>query len=73
MDELFTNFHDNVALKYSLYNSLFLTLPFHKMQEVGTLLTLFTKYCAREIQQGKHPNEIVDSFFKKNLNHIPCH
>ena len=71
MDELSINFHDNVALKYSLYNSLFLTLPFQKMQEVGTLLTLFTKHCAREIQRGKHPSEIVDSFFTKNLNHIP--
>ncbi len=71
MDELLINFHDNVALKYSLYNSLFLTLPFQKMQEVGTLLTLFTKHCAREIQRGKHPSEIVDSFFTKNLNHIP--
>jgi phosphoenolpyruvate carboxylase len=70
MDELLINFHDNVALKYSLYNSLFLTLPFQKMQEVGTLLTLFTKHCAREIQQGKDPSEIVDSFFSKNLNHI---
>src|SRR5260221_12490451 len=67
MDELITHFHDNVALKYSLYNSLFLTLPFHKMQEVGTLLTLFAKYCSQEIKQGKYPQQIVDHFFKKNL------
>lgn len=70
MDELISQFHDNVVLKYSLYNSLFLTLPFHKMQEVGTLLTLFSKYAAVEIKRGAHPQLIIDHFFKKNLNHI---
>lgn len=70
MDELLANFHDNVALKYSLYNSLFLTLPFHKMQEVGALLTLFSKYAAKEIKRSQHPQEIIEQFFKKNLNHI---
>jgi phosphoenolpyruvate carboxylase len=69
MDELLVNFHDNVALKYSLYNSLFLTLPFKKMQEVGTLLTLFAKYCDQKIKQGQDPQKIVDHFFSKNLNH----
>lgn len=68
MNELLNQFHDNVALKYSLYNSLFLTLPFQKMQEVGTLLTLFGKYCAQEIKLGKHPQQIVEKFFKKNLS-----
>lgn len=68
MNELLNSFHDNVALKYSLYNSLFLTLPFQKMQEVGTLLTLFSKYCSKEIKQGKPPKEIIEHFFKKNLN-----
>ncbi len=67
MNELLENFHYNVALKYSLYNSLFLTLPFQKMQEVGTLLNLFGKYCAKEIQHEKHPKEIISRFFKQNL------
>ncbi len=71
MNDLITHFHNNVALKYSLYNSLFLTLPFHKMQEVGTLLTLFAKYSSQEIKQGKHPQQIIDHFFEKNLDLTP--
>ncbi len=67
-DDLLTNFEDNVSLKYSLYNSLFLTLPFHKMQEVGTLLILFAKYSAMEIKKGRHPQQIVNHFFKKNID-----
>lgn len=68
---LITHFHDNVSLKYFLYNGLFLTLPFQKMQEVGTLLTLFSKYSSEKIKQGKHPREIVDHFFRKNLSALP--
>ncbi|MBS0350370.1 MAG: phosphoenolpyruvate carboxylase [Proteobacteria bacterium] len=67
MNNILENFHNNVALKYSLYNSLFLTLPFHKMQEVGTLLGLFAKYSSQEIKLGKDPTLIVDRFFEKNV------
>ncbi len=63
-------FNSEVALKYSLYNSLFLTLPFQKMEEVGTLLTFFSKYCAEQIQKGRHPQQIVQHFLKKHLTHL---
>ncbi len=70
MDERLEQFSNNVALKYSLYNSLFLTLPFQQMKEVGTLLTLFSKDCAEQIQKGKHPKQIVDHFFKTHVSHL---
>lgn len=70
MDELLDNFRHNVVLKYSLYNSLFLTLPFQQMQEVGTLLSLFGKYCSVQIRKGKSPQEIVNQFFKKKDDKI---
>jgi phosphoenolpyruvate carboxylase len=69
-DELLGNFHDQVALKYSLYNSLFLTLPFKQMSEIGALLTLFSKYAAEKIKLGKHPQDIVENFLKKNCDPI---
>lgn len=72
MNELVSHFHDQVALKYSLYNSLFLTLPFKQMREIGALLTVFSKDAAEKIKLGKHPRDIVEQFFKKNINpHSP--
>lgn len=70
MEDKLDKFNNEVALKYSLYNSLFLTLPFQKMEEVGTLLTLFSKYCAEQIQKGRHPQQMVQHFLKKHLAHI---
>lgn len=67
MDYL-ANFHDEVVLKYHLFNGLFLTLPFGDTEETGTLLSLFSKYCQTAIQQKKSPQEIIDHFFKRQLH-----
>ena len=35
------------------------------MEETGSLLPLFAKYCATQIQLNKHPRDIVNDFYKQ--------
>jgi len=68
MNEQLVNFHDDVVLKYHIYNSLFLTLPFGGTEETGKILSVFSKYCQDEIRTGKSPKEIIANFFLWHLN-----
>ncbi|RTK98411.1 MAG: phosphoenolpyruvate carboxylase, partial [Proteobacteria bacterium] len=52
-----------VILKYQLFNSLFLGLPFDANEEIGTLLLTFTKKCSDGLSHGKTAPEIVQDFF----------
>lgn len=65
MDKKLANFHEKVASKYYLYNELFLALPFGGTEQTGNLLSIFSKYCADEIQKNKPPQKIIEVFFKK--------
>src|SRR5215217_2749299 len=58
-------FNNEVVSRFELYNSLFLTLPFYKIKDTGTLLPLFIKYCEDGINNHETPAEIIDAFFKK--------
>ncbi|MCB1148908.1 MAG: phosphoenolpyruvate carboxylase, partial [Chlamydiia bacterium] len=53
-----------VRMKYELFNSLFLTLPFPNLEEVGIKLPLFAERCRFDLEQGKSPAEIVEGFFQ---------
>jgi phosphoenolpyruvate carboxylase len=66
-DTYLAQFHDEVVLKYHLYNGLFLTLPFGDTETTGTLLSVFAKYCQQAITRGKSPHDIIDGFFKQQL------
>ena len=46
-------FNNEVVSKFELFNSLFLTLPFYKVKDTGTLLPLFFKAAKMEWQRGK--------------------
>lgn len=70
MDQQLSNFDDEVVMKYHLYNALFLTLPFSKTEETGTLLPLFSAYCRQQIAQGCSPAAIITSFFAQEI-HTP--
>lgn len=61
--EQLTAFQQLVALKYQLYNSLFVTLPFKNLQVVGVELPVFSELCRKELRKGKSPKEIMDKFF----------
>lgn len=58
-------FNNEVVSRFELYNSLFLTLPFYRIKDTGTLLPLFIKHCEDGVKQHETPAEIVNSFFKK--------
>nr|WP_068889732.1 phosphoenolpyruvate carboxylase [Pedobacter panaciterrae] len=58
-------FNNEVVSRFELYNSLFLTLPFYKIKDTGTLLPLFIKYCEDGVNKHETPAEIINAFFKK--------
>jgi phosphoenolpyruvate carboxylase len=58
-------FNNEVVSRFELYNSLFLTLPFYKVKDTGTLLPLFIKYCEDGVNNHATPADIINVFFKK--------
>lgn len=58
-------YYNEVEIKYHLYNSLFLTLPFDIIYKTGTLLPLLTEYCEKMYREGKSPRQILDNFFQE--------
>jgi len=62
MDPLLNAFEDRVALRYELYNSLFLTLPFETIRKTGALLPLFVRACEEGFAGGASPAQIVSGF-----------
>lgn len=55
-------FNDNVLSKFEIYNSLFLTLPFHSIAQTSLYLPLFSDYCKKGFEQKKSPLEIIEGF-----------
>jgi len=53
-----------VALKYRMYNSLFLQLPFEGIEETGARLAIFSQNCHAGLEAGKTPAEIVESYLQ---------
>jgi phosphoenolpyruvate carboxylase len=58
-------FDEKVAMRYQLFNSLFLTLPFEELSEVGTELPLFHRLAEEGLEKGHDPVAIVEYFFQK--------
>ncbi|MBB5635455.1 phosphoenolpyruvate carboxylase [Pedobacter cryoconitis] len=58
-------FNNEVVSRFELYNSLFLTLPFYKIKDTGTLLPLFIKHCEDGVRNLKTPAEIIKTFFER--------
>ena len=59
-------FQNSVGIKFQLYNSLFLSLPFYGVDKTGILLSLFNTDCEEGFAKGKSPNEIIERFFENN-------
>lgn len=57
------HFHNDIAIKFQLYNSLFLSLPFVKIEKTGILLSVLLNQCEEGYNENKNPIQIVDSFF----------
>ncbi|WP_113660941.1 phosphoenolpyruvate carboxylase [Pedobacter nanyangensis] len=58
-------FNNEVVSRFELYNSLFLTLPFYKIKDTGTLLPLFFKSCEDGIKNHEKPEALIEKFFEK--------
>ena len=59
-------FNNNVGIKYQLYNSLFSSLPFHRIEKTGILLALLLSNCEEGFKKRLSPAEILDDFFLKH-------
>jgi len=58
-------FNNEVVSRFELYNSLFLTLPFYKVKDTGTLLPLFIKHCEEGVKAHATSAQIISTFFDK--------
>ncbi len=66
--DAFGSFQNEVAVKFQLYNSLFLSLPYDRIEKTGILLSLFLTHCEEGFQAGKATPEIVDEFFEHHTS-----
>ena len=57
-------YNQSVTNKFNIYNSLFLSLPFQKITNIGILIPLLNHECRKGLESGKEPLEILDTFFK---------
>lgn len=62
------HFKNYVGIKYQLYNSLFTSLPFHRIEKTGMLLTLFLNICEEGYKKKSSPSEIIAEFFEKHTS-----
>ncbi|HVI46780.1 MAG TPA: phosphoenolpyruvate carboxylase [Chitinophaga sp.] len=58
-------FKNLVGTKFQLYNSLFTSLPFHRVEKTGIFLSLFLLHCEEGYAKGSSPQAIMDSFFEQ--------
>lgn len=62
------HFKNLVGIKYQLYNSLFTSLPFHRIEKTGILLSLFINICEEGYKKKLSPSEIIEEFFSKDTS-----
>jgi phosphoenolpyruvate carboxylase len=61
-------FKNLVGIKFQLYNSLFTSLPFHRIEKTGILLSLLLTYCEDGYRKKLSPSQIIDDFFAKHTS-----
>src|SRR6188768_4016440 len=57
------NYKQAVSLRYHMYNSLFLNLPYTGIYRTGTLLPLLQQSCEGGFDKGRDPKTIIKKFF----------
>lgn len=62
-------FNNNVGIKYQLYNSLFSSLPFYRIEKTGILLSVLLNNCDEGFKKKMSPTAIIEDFFQK---HTTC-
>jgi phosphoenolpyruvate carboxylase len=59
-------FKNLVGIKFQLYNSLFTSLPFHRIEKTGVFLSLLLTYCEEGYHKKMSPVQIIGEFFSKH-------
>src|SRR5579862_2061397 len=62
-------FRNQVGIKFQLYNSLFTSLPFHRIEKTGILLSLLLTICEEGYKRKRSPEQIVEEFFDKHTTY----
>jgi phosphoenolpyruvate carboxylase len=62
-------FKNFVGIKFQLYNSLFTSLPFHRIEKTGIMLSLFLNNCEEGYKKKHSPIQIIDEFFQKHTSY----
>ncbi len=62
-------FKNYVGLKFQLYNSLFTSLPFHRIEKTGILLSLLLNNCEEGYRKKQSPGQIIEEFFQKHTSY----
>lgn len=63
------HFKNNVGVKFQLYNSLFTSLPFHRIEKTGILLSLLLNNCEEGYSKNFSPSDIIDDFFLQHTDY----
>ena len=58
-------FREEVGIRFQLYNSLFTSLPFHRIEKTGILLSLLSNNCEEGYKKNLSPIRIIDEFITK--------
>lgn len=64
------HFRSDVGIRFQLYNSLFTSLPFHRIEKTGILLSLLLSNCEEGYLKKQSPLTIIDEFFKKHTTYV---
>ncbi|HTE08224.1 MAG TPA: phosphoenolpyruvate carboxylase [Flavitalea sp.] len=63
-------FKNFVGIKFQLYNSLFTSLPFHRIEKTGILLSLLANNCEEGYKKKQSPEQIIQDFFEKHTSYV---
>ncbi|WP_343487860.1 phosphoenolpyruvate carboxylase [Allomuricauda sp. d1] len=61
-------FKKSVTNRFNIYNSLFLSLPYTDMENVGMLVPLLFEQCEEGLTAGMTPQDILENFFANLAN-----
>ena len=64
-----TRFNNEVGIRYQLYNSLFTSLPFHRIEKTGMLLSLLQSNCEDGFKKKWSPQQILEDFFSRHTSY----
>lgn len=65
-----TQFQNLVGRKFQIYNSLFTSLPFHRIEKTGILLSLLLNNCEEGYENKLSPSRIIEEFFDKHTSYV---